>query len=194
VNKKEPKKPRSVASEARQSIFLTAHHTPVRPQSHGLNSHASQASFLFVTFVPHYAAMQIHGSCTALSGAAVVLLGPSGSGKSDLAFRLLDRGFELVADDRVDVEDGWASPPAALAGLLELRGLGLIRVPHLPRAEITLAVQLGEPERMPAPVLWECAAVPMVTINPRAAAAPQLVEWALDCALKRRLLLEGAIA
>jgi len=138
--------------------------------------------------------MQIHGSCAARSGAAVIVLGPSGSGKSDLIFRLLDRGFDLVADDRVDLQDGWASSPEPLAGLLELRGLGLIRVPHLSRAQVALAVKLGEPERLPPPVTWDYVAVPMVTVNPRAASAPQLVEWALDCALKHRPLLEGAIA
>ena len=138
--------------------------------------------------------MQIHGSCAARSGAAVIVLGPSGSGKSDLVFRLLDRGFELVADDRVDLEGSWASAPEVLAGLLELRGLGLIRVPHLARAQLALAVQLGEPERLPATTVWDHAAVPVVTVNPRAASAPQLVEWALDCALKHRPLLEGAIA
>ena len=67
--------------------------------------------------------MQIHGSCAARDGAAVLLLGPSGSGKSDLALRLLDRGFLLVADDQVLIEDGVARAPPPLAGLLELRGL-----------------------------------------------------------------------
>jgi len=137
--------------------------------------------------------MQIHGSCAARSGAAVILLGRSGAGKSDLVFRLLDRGFELVADDRVDLQDGWASAPENLAGLLELRGLGLVRVPHVTRALLALAVNLGTPERLPGPAIWDYAAVPVVTVNPRAASAAQLVEWALDCALRRRPLLEGAI-
>jgi len=142
--------------------------------------------------------MQIHGSCAARSGAAVILLGPSGAGKSDLVFRLLDRGFELVADDRVELQDGWASAPEPLAGLLELRGLGLIRVPHLTRAQIALVVELGLPERLPAPEYWDVAPlptpVPKVTINPLMASAPQLVEWALDCALKHRPMLEGAFS
>ena len=63
--------------------------------------------------------MQIHASCAARDGAGVLLLGPPGSGKSDLVLRLLDRGFTLVADDRVVIEDGHASAPAALAGLLQ---------------------------------------------------------------------------
>ena len=60
--------------------------------------------------------MQIHASCAAREGHGVLLLGPSGSGKSDLLLRLLDRGFALVADDRVDLQSGMASAPATLAG------------------------------------------------------------------------------
>jgi len=121
------------------------------------------------------------------------LLGPSGAGKSDLIFRLLDRGVVLVADDRVDLHDGWASVPEPLAGLLELRGLGLIRVPHLSRALVALAVRLGTPERLPEAEIWEHAPVPLVTIDPFGASAAQMVEWALDFAQKRRPLVEGAI-
>lgn len=138
--------------------------------------------------------MQIHGSCAARDGVGVILLGASGSGKSDLTFRLLDRGFELVADDRIDLRDGWVSAPEVLAGLIELRGLGLVRVPHLPKAKLALAVKLGRPERLPLPILWDCAAIPLITIDPRAASAPQLIEWALDCTLKRRPLIHGALA
>jgi HPr kinase/phosphorylase len=137
--------------------------------------------------------MQIHGSCAARKGAAVVFLGASGSGKSDLVFRLLDRGFVLIADDRVELNDGWASPPEPLAGLLELRGLGLIRVPHLERARVVLAVRLGTPERLPAPQMWDQLPVPLVTIDPFVASAAQMVEWALDVALKQRPLVEGAM-
>ena len=61
------------------------------------------------------------------SGAGVLLLGPPGSGKSDLVLRLLERGFMLVADDRVEIEGGIARPPPPLAGLLEVRGLGIVR-------------------------------------------------------------------
>ena len=138
--------------------------------------------------------MQIHGSCAARLGAAVVVLGPPGSGKSDLVFRLLGRGFELVSDDRTDIDDGWASAPAALAGLLELRGLGLVRVAYVARAKLALAVRLGIPERLPGPQTWEHAAIPLITLDPAAVSAAQKLEWALDCALGQRGLLEGAIA
>ena len=80
----------------------------------------------------------LHASCVELAGTGVVLLGPSGSGKSDLALRLIDGGARLVADDRVVVERSGdrliARPPEAIAGLIEVRGLGIMRVGHCARA------------------------------------------------------------
>jgi HPr kinase/phosphorylase len=124
----------------------------------------------------------------------VLLLGPPGSGKSDLVLRLLDHGFALVADDQVDVEDGIARPPAALAGLLEVRGLGLVRVSHAPEARIRLAVTLARGERLPAPAIYAPLGVPMVHIDPAACSAPRRVALALDCALGRTTQLAGAFA
>ncbi len=138
--------------------------------------------------------MQIHASCAARDGQGVLLLGPSGSGKSDLLLRLLDRGFDLVADDRVELADGIASVPRALAGLLEVRGLGVVRLPHVPSARIALAVELGAGERLPAPATHALSGRPLVHIDPAAASAPQRVALALDCALGRTSQLAGAFA
>ncbi|SDD16964.1 HPr kinase/phosphorylase [Paracoccus isoporae] len=91
-----------------------------------------------------------------MSGRGVLILGPSGSGKSSLALALLALGGRLVADDRVMLmREGqriMARAPAPIAGLIESRGVGLIRVPHAP-AEITLVVDLGQTaaERLPTP-------------------------------------------
>ncbi len=123
----------------------------------------------------------------------MLLLGPSGSGKSDLLLRLIDRGFALVADDRVDLSEGVASAPAALAGLLEVRGLGLLRLPHVASAPVALAVQLGGAgERMPVPALHPPSGRPLVRIDAAAASAPQRVALALDCALGRAAPVVGA--
>lgn len=138
--------------------------------------------------------MQIHGSCAARQGAGVLLLGPSGSGKSDLLFRLLDRGFDLVADDRVDIIHGWASAPAVLAGVIEVRGLGLLRMAYAERVKIALAIKLGPTDRLPRPQIWDIAAVPLMALDPRPASAAQQVGWALDCVLQQRQLIEGALA
>lgn len=91
-------------------------------------------------------AENIHASCVAIAGRGVLLLGPSGAGKSDLALRLMDRGAILVTDDRCDLwrEAGetWAAPPENLAGMIEVRGLGILRQPFLPKAPLSLAVAL----------------------------------------------------
>jgi HPr kinase/phosphorylase len=103
----------------------------------------------------------LHASCVAMDGAgeirAVLILGRSGAGKSALALELMSRGARLVADDRtLVVRRGGAliaSCPPAISGLIEARGIGLIRVPPLARARLALAVDLdeGEGDRLPPP-------------------------------------------
>ncbi len=93
----------------------------------------------------------LHASCVALGARrAVLILGPSGSGKSALALQLIALGARLVADDRTLLRpDGAsliASAPATITGRIEARGLGLIELPHLPEAAVTLVVDLSEPE------------------------------------------------
>ncbi len=140
--------------------------------------------------------MQIHASCGARDGHGVVLLGAPGCGKSDLLLRLIDRGFHLVADDRVDVEDGWVRPPRPLAGLLEVRGLGILRLGHDAEARLVLAVELDrdEMERLPSPRRHGELGVPVIAVDPGHASAPQRVALALDCALGRISQVAGAFA
>jgi HPr kinase/phosphorylase len=140
-------------------------------------------------------AMQMHASCGARDGRGVLLVGPPGSGKSDLLLRLLDRGFVLVADDRVDIEAGMASAPPALAGLLEVRGLGILRLPHLPRAPLALAVALGgKAERLPLPARHPDLGIPLIALDPFTASAAQRVDLALECAEGRVRQHAGAFA
>lgn len=123
--------------------------------------------------------MQVHGSCVARNGLGVLLLGASGSGKSDLALRLIDRGFMLVADDRVDIVEGFARAPAGLAGLLEVRGVGIVRMAFEARARLGLAVRLGAAGvRLPEPE--EEAGVPLIRLDAREAAAAARVALALE--------------
>jgi HPr kinase/phosphorylase len=136
----------------------------------------------------------LHASCACRDDDGVLLLGPPGSGKSDLLLRLLDIGFELVGDDRVEVADGWARPAAALAGLLEVRGLGILRLPFRSAARLALAVELQQPERLPAPARHPSLGLPLVSIDPAGVSAARIVSLALDCALGRLTQIAGAFA
>ncbi|MGA9014408.1 MAG: phosphotransferase, partial [Acetobacteraceae bacterium] len=102
----------------------------------------------------------------------MLLIGPPGVGKSDLLLRLLARGFDLVADDRVDIDEGIARPPPGLAGLLEVRGLGIVRLPHAAEARLALVVDLGSPAmRLPAPTRHQTFDLPLVLVDPDTASA-----------------------
>ncbi len=101
---------------------------------------------------------RVRGTCVAIDGSGVLLRGRSGAGKSDLALRLLSTGARLVADDYTCIErsDGIlrASPPESLAGLLEVRGVGILRVNGLPEVPLVAMIDLvpsTEVERLPDP-------------------------------------------
>lgn len=96
----------------------------------------------------------LHASCVAIDGHAVLIEGRSGTGKSDLALRLIDRGAVLVSDDYTVLtrRDGTltATPPANIAGKMEVRGLGLIEVAHTQDVPVALVVVADtDPVRMP---------------------------------------------
>ena len=101
--------------------------------------------------------MLIHASTVAINKSAVLITGPAGVGKSDLALRLIDEGAELIADDQTFLsEEGdllIASAPASIAGLMEVRHVGLLHLPHTLSAIVALYVELvptaEELERMP---------------------------------------------
>ena len=136
---------------------------------------------------------QMHGSCVCKDGNAVLVTGSPGAGKSGLALRLLSRGFELVADDRVDIADGMASCPDILAGLLEVRGLGIVRLPYQTSVRLALVIELDErAERMPLPDRHPELGLPIVRVDARSAAAADIVVLALDCAVGRVTQLAGA--
>jgi serine kinase of HPr protein (carbohydrate metabolism regulator) len=130
----------------------------------------------------------VHASTVAKDGRAVLISGASGSGKSDLALRLLDRGFSLVSDDQTHVrrESGRlvASPPATIAGKLEVRGIGIVEMDHLTDIPVALLVELtSDIQRMPddsreRPILG--VALPLIGIDAMAASAASKVAVALD--------------
>ncbi|NDW54660.1 HPr kinase/phosphorylase [Aliiroseovarius sp. PrR006] len=97
-----------------------------------------------------------HATTVAVGDAAVMITGPSGSGKSALALELIGLGAQLVADDlsQIVLQDGapFVIAPPALPGIIEARGVGLINVPHCAKAQLRLVVDMGQIEmsRLPA--------------------------------------------
>jgi len=130
--------------------------------------------------------MRVHATAVAIAGRAVLLLGPPGSGKSDLALRLIDRGARLIADDQVEIVavDGrlLASPPLTIAGRIEVRSVGIVAVGHVSAVPVALLVDLaGVCERMPEPATRALAgcAVPLIALRAFEGSAPLKVERAL---------------
>jgi len=145
--------------------------------------------------------MLLHGSCVAWAGTGILLLGPPGGGKSDLALRLLGRGAVLVADDQVEVSmEGaamMAAPPASLAGRLEVRGLGLLEGLPWQRAALAVAVQLvvrTDVPRLPEPARWPLLghSLPLLRLDGRAPSAPDVLARALDVLAGRAGMTAGA--
>lgn len=132
--------------------------------------------------------VRLHATCVELEATGVILLGPSGSGKSDLALRLVDAGARLVGDDRLEVERRgdllFGRPAAALAGLLEVRGFGIVKLPWRPESPLGLAVTL-QPEaalvRLPEPETYDLLGVPLphLRLDPRAPSACAKIRLAL---------------
>jgi HPr kinase/phosphorylase len=141
------------------------------------------------------AEVRIHGNCVARDGVGVLILGPPGAGKSDLTLRLLHHGFMLVADDQVEIQGVRARAPASLAGLLEVRGFGIVRLPYLPETDLRVVISLadGAGDRLPAPECHPALALPMVRLRAGEASAPDRVALALDCVLGRVTQQAGAL-
>jgi len=139
----------------------------------------------------------LHGTAIALGDRAVLLRGPPGAGKSDLALRALaappgrfsEAAFELVGDDQVFVRRAGGrlivNAHPRLAGLIEVRGLGILPVPYRAEAELVLVTDLvagGDVERLPDP--WPVTdvlgvPVPVMRLAPFEASAPLKLALAL---------------
>jgi hypothetical protein len=156
-------------------------------------------------------AANIHASCVRLDGAAVpfgapraagvLLLGRSGSGKSDLALRLIANGARLVSDDRTELfmERGrlFARAPGNIKGLLEVRGAGIVALPAAAKARVALAVTLKSPKsRLPAPEFYAPppglpARIPLIRLAPFEASTPAKIVLAV-AAFERGFFCDSA--
>jgi HPr kinase/phosphorylase len=139
----------------------------------------------------------VHATCIALGESAAVFVGPSGAGKSDLALRCVMQSASLegrmtsarlVADDQVILERRassiWVRAPTAIAGKIEVRGVGIVDMPHVPEARLRLVVQLvgaDDIERLPEPSVINMLGLtlPAIQIAPLEASAPFKVILAL---------------
>ena len=131
----------------------------------------------------------VHASCVALAGEGVLLRGAPGAGKSDLALRLIEGGARLVADDQVVLTSSGeallAAPPSRIAGLLEVRGIGIVSMEFVHQCPVNLVVDLVQPnavERMPdAAAVNLCDhRIAQAVLAPFEASAPAKVRLALS--------------
>jgi serine kinase of HPr protein (carbohydrate metabolism regulator) len=130
--------------------------------------------------------MRVHATAVAIGRHGVLVRGPSGSGKSDLALRLIDDGAKLIADDLVVVGRRSGSlvisGPAKLHGRMEVRGLGIVKVPAVKSARLALVVDLvgpGRVERTP-----ESSSVTLLGMRVKA-----LKLWAFEASAPAKLRL-----
>ena len=129
---------------------------------------------------------RLHATTVAIDGVAVMIEGASGSGKSDLALRLIDRGATLVSDDQtLVVRSGkglLARAPTTIAGQIEVRGIGILTMPHVDDVPVGLLVRVdGAIERMPERRARKIAGIDVrqFAVDPFHASAPIKVELAL---------------
>ncbi len=131
----------------------------------------------------------VHGTCIAIHDTGVLLRGAPGSGKSDLALRLIDGGAHLVADDQVSVTAADAGPaataPSQISGMIEVRGIGIVEMPA--QHSVVLAcvfdlVPAGDIDRLPEPATTEIAGhtLPCFRIDPTSASAAAKVRLVVD--------------
>lgn len=132
----------------------------------------------------------VHGTCVAFGASGVLIRGHSGSGKSDLALRLIADGARLVADDQVLIAKAGrglvARAPKTIRGVMEVRGIGILRVPTAASARLKLVVDLVPSRRVPRlpEPRWEDIGgvrVPHVALASFEASAPLKVRLALRC-------------
>lgn len=138
--------------------------------------------------------MLVYASCVAIKGQGVLLMGPSGAGKSDVALRLIDQGASLVSDDQTILQNNQgqliASPPKTIAGIIEVRNVGLMQLSFEPCVPIALCVDLvvkqSYLDRLPEPSFYsflDCSVRGL-----------KLAAYEASIVAKIRLVLQGTFA
>ena len=140
--------------------------------------------------------MLLHATTIAVNQQAVVITGAPGAGKSDLALRMIDAGAVLVSDDQTElsvIDDVLvASPPISIAGMIELRHVGLITMPYIKQVPVALTIDLvGSDyplERLPDLdlVLWLDHPVRRIRLPSYAASTPCKIRAVLQHGIDNR--------
>lgn len=136
---------------------------------------------------PRLSSETVHCSAVAIDGRAVLIGGRSGTGKSDLALRLIDRGAALISDDYTHIRrvagQALASAPATIAGKIEMRGIGIVEIEAVGDVPVALFVDLDRtPERLPdleEKRMLAGVSIPAIGLNGHEGSAPLKVEAAL---------------
>lgn len=130
----------------------------------------------------------LHASCVSIENRALLIVGESGGGKSDLALRLIEQGAKLVADDYVEISlrDGilFSRPPTRIAGMIEARGVGILKLPYADDVAVRLAVKLTAREaveRLPEPQFFDCLGfkLPLLCLHGFDASATAKIRFAI---------------
>lgn len=131
----------------------------------------------------------IHASCVSINNKAILLIGDSGSGKSDIALRLIDGGAQLVADDYIEITSKenmlTVAPPKKLEGLIEARGVGILTLPFIRDIELKLVIKLvarDEVERLPEPQFFDCLGykLPLLCLHAFDASTPAKIRFTIN--------------
>ncbi len=150
---------------------------------------------------PESKILRLHATCVAIKSHGVLLVGEPKSGKSDLALRLIDRGATLVSDDQVELtRDGdtiTAHTPGNIAGLIEVRGVGIFKKKYQSKQQVHLVVQLNSKEaieRLPYPESFECMGIniPQLRLCPFEASSVIKIEMAI-AALEDHSMMVGML-
>lgn len=145
--------------------------------------------------------IQIHASCVSIKSRGVLILGESGFGKSDMALCLIDRGADLVSDDRTDLtKDGEsiiAKSPEKINGLIEVRGIGIFRLQAENSVAVSMVVQLehrNSIERLPVPEFYECMGIkiPQIRLYPFDVSSYIKIEMSLAALHDSSIMVAGA--
>jgi len=132
---------------------------------------------------------RLHATAVDIAGRGVLLYGPSGSGKSDLALRLIDRGASFISDDQVELTERrrgiYASAPKTIRGYMEIRGLGLTSLPVAGGTFVSLVVDLvasGEVPRLPEALSRTLLGkkIPLLRLNAFEISTPIKIELAAE--------------